>query len=150
MNRKSTFERIMTKTGKKPTSCTCLKCKSQCRMPCLGTPEDMIKLIGAGYQDRVVATNWNGGIQLGLTNRPIEILIPKYDNEKKSCTFFTETGLCELHDKGLKPTEGKLSHHSTTAENFNPKRSISWWVAKEWMNVSKKKFTELAEKYIRK
>ena len=47
------------------------------------------------------------------------------------CTFYHD-GLCELHDKGLKPTEGRLSHHSMRLDNWTPKKSISWNVAKEW------------------
>lgn len=46
--------------------------------------------------------------------------------------YFFHDGLCELHDKGLKPTEGRLSHHSMRLDNWSPKKSISWNVAKEW------------------
>jgi hypothetical protein len=38
----------------------------------------------------------------------------------------------KLHASGLKPTEGKLSHHSVKAENFEFRKSLSWNVAKEW------------------
>jgi len=34
----------------------------------------------------------------------------------------------------LKPTEGKLSHHSIKVDNWTPRKSISWNVAKEWEN----------------
>lgn len=47
--------------------------------------------------------------------------------------------LCELHDKGLKPTEGRLSYHTITLENWNFDNSLSWNVAREWLrkeNVS--------------
>lgn len=50
------------------------------------------------------------------------------------CTFYHD-GKCELHDKGLKPTEGKLSHHTIKLDNWDPKRSISWLVAKEWLDM---------------
>jgi len=39
-----------------------------------------------------------------------------------------------LHDLGLKPTEGKLSHHSTKIEDFKANRSLSWLIAKEWLD----------------
>lgn len=134
----TTFEKIVRKTGMKPVSCKCNLCKKQCQAPCFGTPEDMIKIIGDGYKDRVVALEFKG----------TKVLAPKYDNEKKSCTFFTN-GLCELHDSGLKPTVGKLSHHSTDASNFNPKKSIHHFVMKEWEQVTKEEMAELIKKYIK-
>lgn len=128
----SQLEKIIRKTGRKPVSCKCEQCKSQCRTnPCLGTPEDIIRLIEAGYADRLAATTWLAGMKMGACDHPIEMIQPLYDNEKKACTFFTN-GLCELHDKGLKPTEGKLSSHLIQEDNFNPKKSIAYNVAKTW------------------
>jgi hypothetical protein len=49
------------------------------------------------------------------------------------CTFYHD-GLCELHDRGLKPTEGRLSHHTITMENFKFGKSLSWNVAREWLD----------------
>lgn len=49
------------------------------------------------------------------------------------CIFFHD-GLCELHNAGLKPTEGKLSHHSIKQENYQFKKSLSWNVAKKWLD----------------
>lgn len=46
-----------------------------------------------------------------------------------------ENGLCELHDLNLKPTEGRLSYHILTEENICFSKSLSWNVAKEWVNV---------------
>ena len=45
-----------------------------------------------------------------------------------------EYGLCRLHDSGLKPTEGKLSYHLLADDNFCFERSLSWNVAKEWID----------------
>lgn len=140
------FERVQKRTGKKQTSCSCEKCKTQCKMPCIGTPEDIFKIISAGYENRLMEAEWEAGIVMGVTDKSYKIITPAFDPEKQSCTFFTD-GLCELHDKGLKPTEGKLSHHSTTPENFNPKKSISWNVVKEWIGLSHKKAAELAKRY---
>lgn len=125
-----TFNYIMKKCGRKPTECNCEKCQSQCRTPCLATPEDIQRLIDAGYKDRLAITSWFAGILMGVTNKSIEMVQAKIENGW--CTFF-HNGLCELHDKGLKPTEGKLSHHSIRLDNFNKKKSISWLVAKEWL-----------------
>lgn len=129
----TTFEKIIRKSGMKPISCKCNLCKIQCKSPCAGTPEDMLKIIGAGYEKRVGAIDVDG----------VQIIIPLYDEDKGSCTFFTD-GLCELHNSGLKPTVGKLSHHSTNATNFDPKKSIVNFVLKEWRNFSKEKFNKMS------
>ena len=60
---------------------------------------------------------------------------PLFNEETGYCAFFKD-GLCELHDKKLKPIEGKLSHHSLKVDNVNPKKSLSWLVAKEWISDS--------------
>ena len=52
---------------------------------------------------------------------------------EKGCIFF-ENGLCQLHDLGLKPTEGKLSHHTIKLDNYQFNKSISWQVAKTWID----------------
>lgn len=67
----------------------------------------------------------------GGIDTPVPMIQAKQEGDW--CTFFND-GLCELHESGLKPTEGKLSHHSTRIDNFKPSKSISWNVAKEWMN----------------
>lgn len=119
--KETTFDRIVRKSGMKPIECKCNLCKMQCKAPCLGTPEDMDKILAAGYGDRLE----------GITVEGLAIIRPKLDRKKDACTFFTN-GLCELHDAGLKPTVGKLSHHSTTAQSFNHKKSIHKFVMDEW------------------
>lgn len=130
----TTFEKIIRKTGMKPKECKCSLCKSQCQQPGWGTPEDMFKIVKAGFGKRLGRTIING----------IQVIIPK--KEEGHCTFFKD-GLCELHDLGLKPTVCKLSHHSTTAEKFNPKKSIAAFVLKEWQ-VTKEEMSVLANKYL--
>lgn len=104
-----TINYIMQKSGRKPTACSCEKCKSQCRTPCLGTPEDIERLIDAGYKDRLAPTEWLVGMLFGVIDRPGLMVQAKV--EDGWCTFYHD-GKCELHEQGLKPTEGKLSHHS--------------------------------------
>lgn len=128
----STFRYIMQKSGRRPTECICEKCKSQCRTPCLGTPEDINRLIEAGYWNRLEFSMWMVGMIMGLIDRPIKMFQPRLE-DNGWCTFRREDGLCELHDKGLKPTEGKLSHHSIKEDNYNPRKSLAWLVAKEWL-----------------
>lgn len=126
-----TFYKIMKTTGRKVTNCKCQKCKSQCRTPCLGTPQDIERLIDAGYGKRLAPTLWAAGMIMGICKAPIPMIQAKAGEEW--CTFYKD-GLCELHEKGLKPTEGRLSHHSIKSDNFRPSKSISWNVAKEWVN----------------
>lgn len=121
----------MRKSSRKPTCCQCAKCQSQCHTPCLGTPEDIVKLIEAGYKDRLSPIEWAVGMITGVCSKPVYMIQANVENGY--CTFFHE-GKCELHDKGLKPTEGKLSHHSIKIDNFNPKKSLSWLIAKEWLD----------------
>ncbi len=140
----TSLQRIMRKTGRKPIECKCQKCKQQCKTPCLGTPEDILRLIKAGYKERLAITHWWVGIARGKLDFPV-IMIQARQEENGYCTFFHD-GLCELHDLGLKPTEGRLSHHSITKENFKFGKSLSWNVAKEWMDMRN---GEIVEEIIR-
>ena len=140
----TSLQRIMRKTGRRPIECKCQKCKQQCRTPCLGTPEDILRLIKAGYKERLAITHWWVGIARGKLDFPV-IMIQARQEENGYCTFFHD-GLCELHDLGLKHTEGRLSHHSITKENFKFGKSLSWNVAKEWMDMRN---GEIVEEIIR-
>jgi hypothetical protein len=140
----TSLQRIMRKTGRRPIECKCQKCKQQCKTPCLGTPEDILRLIKAGYKERLAITHWWVGIARGKLDFPV-IMIQARQEENGYCTFFHD-GLCELHDLGLKPTEGRLSHHSITKENFKFGKSLSWNVAKEWMDMRN---GEIVEEIIR-
>ncbi|MDE7441664.1 MAG: hypothetical protein K2M69_05825 [Muribaculaceae bacterium] len=127
---------IMHKSGRKPTSCACEKCRNQCKTPCLGTPEDIERLIEAGYGDRLSPTEWWAGSLMGVVKGPV-LMIQAKREDNGWCTFRRPDGLCELHDKGLKPTEGKLSHHTMGLDNFDPRRSLAWLVAQEWLPLQK-------------
>ena len=132
LTNESPTQRIIRRTGRKPIQCKCKLCQQQCHTNCLGTPQDILRLIKAGYADRLAPTEWWAGMVMGCTDHPVVMVQPTNDGEW--CTFFHD-GLCELHNKGLKPTEGKLSHHSMKVDNWTPRKSISWNVAKEWEDV---------------
>lgn len=129
----SETQHIIRKTGRKPVECKCSGCKSQCKqVPCLGTPADILKLIEAGYAQHIYPTDWHVGVLWGITDK----VIPMYqlDNvQGHGCVLFKD-GLCSIHHTGLKPTEGKLSHHTHKTETFNKKKSLSWNVAKTWLD----------------
>ena len=115
------------------TACACDTCKNMCKIqPCIGTPEDIAKLVLAGHGSKMAKTTWMVGMLTGTTSAPID-MYQIMANEDNSCPFLDENNLCELHDAGLKPTEGRLSHH-TDVETFtgdfmdtvNYKVAVSW------------------------
>ena len=139
----SPLQRIMQATGRKPSECKCNLCKRQCHTPCLGTPQDILRLINTGYASRLSPTLWAAGIVLGVTNTEIPMIQARCEDGAWGslidvgadchCTFYTKDGLCELHALGLKPTEGRLSHHTIRIDNFRASKSVSWAVVREWL-----------------
>lgn len=125
------LQRIIRKTGRKPVECRCSQCTMQCRTPCLGTPEDILRLLKAGYKKRLSPTLWGVGLVLGRLPYMVPMVQARQVNGY--CTFFRD-GLCELHRTGLKPTEGRLSYHTITKENLKFDSSLSWNVAREWLD----------------
>lgn len=127
----TTLQRIERLSQSYPTECSCARCQQMCRVPCLGTPEDIEKLVDAGYADRLKPTEWMVACLIGLADAPISMVQPETVNGW--CTFY-HNGLCELHDKGLKPTEGKLSRHDDViTHGLVPlENNVAFLVAKEW------------------
>lgn len=125
-------DKIMRVTGRFPVACDCDHCRMQCMTPCLGTPQDIWRLIENGYEDRLRLTLWYVGVLAGRISFPILMVQPH--QTRQGCVFWKD-GVCELHNTGLKPTEGRLSHHVITEENFCFEKSLSWNVAREWINI---------------
>lgn len=114
--------------------CTCDKCKNVCKVPCIGTPKDIEAIIDAGYADRLKETMWMVGY-LAVKEKPIAMIQP---TEKDGwCAFRQPDGLCELHDRGLKPTEGVLASCKVIEEDDIPtyETSVLRAVAHEWVKV---------------
>lgn len=121
----------------KPTECSCEICKNMCKRPCWGTPEDIKRLIDAGYGDRLMHDYWKNSPEddqaiicpaLKGSEGKFAPFIPK---SEEGCTFWKD-GLCELHEKGLKPTEGKLAYHDEKVEvvddyNLHEAVAKTWW-----------------------
>jgi hypothetical protein len=92
-------------------SCTCEECQEMCKRACWPTPEEAWKLLSEGYGDRLMMDLWE--LPLGT----IYILCPaEKGHEKKvlhwpswSGCVMQQNGLCTLHDKGMKPLEGRLA-----------------------------------------
>ena len=124
---------------KKYPVCACDKCKAMCVRPCAPTPFEAIKIINAGFGDRFsYYDKWNrkGDYyylrpakkgEEGLRESSIYSSCNQY--WKLKCTFQDEiTGLCELHDLGLKPIEAKIAFHDDKKEhNTLHDRIVSAW-----------------------
>ena len=114
--------------------CTCDKCKNMCEVPCIGTPKDIEAIIDAGYADRLKETMWMVGY-LAVKEKPIAMIQPTVKDGW--CAFRQPDGLCELHDRGLKPTEGVLASCKVVEEDDIPtyETSVLRAVAHEWVKV---------------
>lgn len=135
MTREEVFNRIANRIGKQPISCNCEKCRQMCqRTPCLGTPQDILAIIEAGYVDKVCYTEWAAGMYLGHIARPIPMVQIKSISvgTKDGCCVFFHDGKCDLHESGLKPTEGRLSHHEVSVRELRKENNLTYQVAIEW------------------
>ncbi|SOD80813.1 hypothetical protein SAMN06269250_1575 [Spirosoma fluviale] len=89
--------------------------------PCFPTPKEAISLIQRGYQDQLQLTIYTDQ----KTERLHSAITPKFD-QKLGCTFQNRQGLCELHSLGLKPTEGRLAHHSLADDGLRVSVCDTW------------------------
>jgi hypothetical protein len=119
----------------KESVCACDACKKMCRtQPCIGTPDDIIKIVEAGYQDKLKPSIWMTGMATRTYHRPVHMLQPK-SLEDGSCAFLDENNLCTLHDLRLKPTEGKQSLHSDRLKSIDEfKESANYLTAMSWID----------------
>lgn len=100
--------------------------------PCWGTPEELTKIVQAGFGPRLMKDWWNGDDKRDYT----EILSPAIVGSEGGdapawptgrCTFLTQENKCELHDLGLKPTEG-----ATACCSQDSSRNVHFEMAKTW------------------
>lgn len=117
------------------TACACDTCKNMCKkQPCIGTPDDILKIIEAGHAKNLAQSTWMVGLLSGDVDKPVHMIQP-LALEDGSCAFLDDNDLCTLHDLDLKPTEGKLSHHDDF-KNFSGtfKDTINFKVATSWLD----------------
>ena len=81
--KESTYQKITRKTGRKPIECKCQACKQQCKTPCLGTPQDILKIIESGFGDRLFRTHWAVGLLLGHLGIPNAIFLILPEDKKE-------------------------------------------------------------------
>lgn len=119
-----------------PTTCSCPTCNQMCcYRPCWGTPEDIRAIIDGGFSDRLMVDWWEYDISFFES---ILILTPAKighggevcsRNPTGTCTLFLNKR-CQLHSKGLKPTEGKLSHCGNKGQG----EAIHLAIVRSWDN----------------
>lgn len=98
-----------------PQACACPECVAMCQhRPCWPTPADALRLIEAGYADRLMVDWWFDRNK----DKTIYLLTPAIAGRESGeapahpegqCTFLDEAGLCRIHASGLKPTEGQIA-----------------------------------------
>jgi hypothetical protein len=117
---------------RKITECSCFACKTMCvNSPCMGTPEDISKIIDAGHGDRLMLTVWTDE----KTGNQLPAIAPV--KGPKGCVFQNQDGLCDLHASGLKPTEGKLAIHDMLDGGL--RRTVGYtWISEEGIAVFEK------------
>ena len=95
------------------TECDCAECKQMCLRPCWASPEEAETLIDAGLGNRLMLDYW--------VRHPEDIMLlcPAIKGSEGrnapfmpigECTFFNKEGHCDLHDKKLKPIEGRIAN----------------------------------------
>lgn len=104
------------------TSCSCYKCKQMCKTsPCIGTPEDILRLYLNGYKESLKPVEW-----IDLQWNGFWPVIAPIKTES-GCIFLTESGLCKLHDVNLKPSEGRFAiHDNPDPEKLRRQMCFTW------------------------
>lgn len=125
----TSFERVSRITELSPCQCSCKECREICKRMCLGTPDDILHLMAAGYKSLLMP-----GCAVVIHNhepRRIEMVQLRADEE--GCVMFRQ-GRCLLHGTGLKPTGGLLYHHSLV-HNDMVDGLLILTIAMEWLRV---------------
>lgn len=128
---------------RKESACSCLTCKLMCKQsPCFASPQDAKKIIDAGYKDRLRSSVYidlkafdinNPNMLEAVAATARHAIAPQFSAEH-GCTFQGKDGLCELHEKGLKPTEGRLANHNQCDDGI--RRAVcDTWISREGIDV---------------
>lgn len=120
------------------SSCSCETCQKKCReRTCWPTPEEAQAIIRAGLGDRLMYDYWVGDASDGGDIGLLSPAIVGYEGKTAPfipfgpCTFLTDDDLCELHDPGMKPIEGRLS----SCKDGETSQGLHWQVAELWNNA---------------
>jgi hypothetical protein len=104
--------------------------------PCWGTPEDIKKIIDAGFRDRLMFDYWSGDPDIYMLAPALVGYegknAPWWPNGK--CTFLDQNDRCELHDLNLKPLEGRVACCPDKRVGGESHRKLHYDVAMTWNN----------------
>ena len=95
-------------------SCTCDQCKNMCRRPCWPTPTEAKRLIEAGFANKLMLDWWSAPDNIYIlapASVGRECKKAPFNPASNWCVFYNNLGLCDLHDKNLKPYEGRVASH---------------------------------------
>lgn len=129
----------------KETECSCKRCRAMCKRPCFGTPEDIQKIIDAGFGDRLMLDH-HCGID---PDNDVSLLCPALKgsesknapfvpSSEQGCTFW-KYGKCELHKLKLKPIVGRLAHHGNPNDPVGAENTLSDYVSEMWNTAEGKR-----------
>lgn len=115
MKRKRSKPKTLAEKYPPSAACSCEMCLSYCKRPGWWTVEEAMKVIEAGYANRMmleIAPELNFGV-LSPAFRGCEggLAVNIYANQ--GCNFLKDN-LCELHNTGLMPLECRFCHHERT------------------------------------
>lgn len=123
-------QKYIEKLNIQPTECACENCQMMCRAPCCGSVEDFEKIIDAGYADKLMFDNlpsvFDGGYLLKPALKGHEAQqSPWATFSEDGCTFWNADRRCDLHELGLKPTQGKIAIHNNPVNYYDQFAQIS-------------------------
>jgi hypothetical protein len=97
----------------------------------MGTPKEIAAIMDAGYMSKLTIDNDN--------DPSLEFAVIKSRGSKgtKGTCVFHKNGLCQLHDLGLKPIEGRTAMHGKD----NP-RILYHHLARAWNGKKGKQIIE--------
>lgn len=122
---------LMELTGKEPVQCSCNACKKMCHgNACIGTPAEMMRILLAGHGSKLRNTLYTAGTNYGYP--PVIMVMPGYDYTLQRCMFLTDDNLCELHDLGLKPMEGRFAACPEKYKKSIVPVAYQWVIMQQW------------------
>jgi hypothetical protein len=139
--------------GRKAAVCSCDGCRSMCKnSPCLPTPEEALRIMDAGYVKEMVLTTVMVPGETINSEVGYECIMPEAVKDTSSptnerCVFLDHRDLCVLHDKGLKPVEGRFAICGTTELDSI---KLRYMVARTWTDTALgKKIVDIASASIK-
>lgn len=120
--------------------CSCDACSKSCMRPCWGFPHEIETLLDhdSDMWTKLTLDYWEGSGSFNSESASAVWIIgpalkgyggkqtPSWPQSEEGCIFWHD-GLCDLHEQGLKPYEGRVAHHAIKpTENQHRKVMQSW------------------------